>query len=185
MVTSFNWFGFGEDYFQFGDGSIVASINNLEAPFQITAIAQNGCGSNTGTLLVNPAPPKTGLIVGSTNICPGASNVMYAVYADHSGPQQPTYEWILPSGASIDSGLGTHSITVSFSSTIPSNKNIKVREINTCGLKGPWRSMHLNISSANCRLSGTRDTNESTLNVYPNPAKDIINIDLMIASDEK
>ncbi len=77
--------------------------------------------------ITNPGPPASaGTISGTSNPCPGA-NHSYSISAV-SGAS--SYTWAVPSGASINSGQGTTSISVTFGSN---GGSITVTPINDCG----------------------------------------------------
>jgi len=77
--------------------------------------------------VVSFLPAKTGLITGTSEICPGQSEVTYSVPALTN---TTSYIWTLPVGATIVLGMNTRSITVNFGT---SGGNITVRGSNSCG----------------------------------------------------
>jgi hypothetical protein len=71
--------------------------------------------------------PVTSAITGSAAVCAPTSGITYSVTAVAG----VTYNWSVPSGATITAGQGTNSITVSFTSAV--SDNVSVTPSNTCG----------------------------------------------------
>jgi hypothetical protein len=109
-----------------------------------TVFDADGCaGVITGgivTVKVNPLPSAAGSVTGPTPVCQGQAGVSYSV---NPVLNATSYDWTLPAGAIIVSGLNTENITVDFS-TSASSGNIRARGVNACG-NGAW-SPNLNIS---------------------------------------
>lgn len=94
----------------------------------VTVTESNTCGNGTPvtfTVVMNAAP-NTGVIVGTTPVCPNATNLLYAV----NNTPGSTYSWTVPSGASINSGQGSNSINVNWGTVAG---NVSVVETNACG----------------------------------------------------
>ncbi|MCX6274334.1 MAG: M4 family metallopeptidase, partial [Bacteroidetes bacterium] len=94
----------------------------------------NGCSSNAFTpILVNVCncvtPAQPGTSTGNTYICKSSTGNVFSVTAVGGAT---SYAWTVPAGATITSGQGTSSITVSFSSTQASG-NLCVNASNACG----------------------------------------------------
>mgnify|MGYP000847460224 FL=1 len=91
-------------------------------------------GSHTDamTLTISSLPTASPVISGPQNVCAGQTGVVYSVI-----PVQyaTSYNWILPSGATIVSGANTSSIVVDFSMSAVSG-NIFVTASSACG-SGP------------------------------------------------
>ncbi len=83
--------------------------------------------SNSISMTVNPIPATPGSITGSTNVCANSTGNIYSI-SPVSGAT--TYNWTVPADASIASGAGNTSITVSFGSD---SGNISVTAVNSCG----------------------------------------------------
>lgn len=113
--------------------SITVSIATSAVSGSIIVTPLNGC--NTGTtssafaVTVNPLPASAGTITGTATVCQGISGVVYTVPPILNAT---SYNWSLPSGASIVSGSGTNAITVNFSASALSG-NISVNGVNACG----------------------------------------------------
>lgn len=99
----------------------------------------NNCGTSpNASLQVNATPTIPGLIDGdATGICNGTRTYTVAPLAG-----QPTYTWTVPAGATLNSGQGTNSISVTFSSF--SSGNISVNATNNCGVS---KDRDLSLSS--------------------------------------
>jgi hypothetical protein len=119
-----------------GAGTNAISVNWNVAGNQTVSVSYLngfGCAAITPTVysvLVDPKPANAGVILGTSPVCAGATEIMYTVapiaLAD-------TYVWTLPAGATIVSGDNTRTIRVNFSNTASSGI-IKVSGSNSCGL---------------------------------------------------
>ena len=94
------------------------------------------------------APATPSIILGPTNNLCNMQNVVYSV----TNVTGLTYNWMVPSGATIVSGQGTNSIIVNFSSTLGS--------CNTCS--GP----QITVSASNGCLSSP--VRRLSITIYPN-----------------
>jgi len=109
----------------------------------------NGFGPQPTSVMVNainnaaclsscvscPTPATPGAITiggGSNLICPGNTRT----FSVASVTGATSYNWVVPTGATISAGQGTNSISVSFGSTFPASGNITVAAVNSCGSSG-------------------------------------------------
>ena len=93
---------------------------------------QLGCQSLQPTVFnvaVTPKPAAVGAVIGSSAVCAGVSGEVYSVTPVANAL---SYEWTIPTGASIVAGAGTSSITVNFATNAISGI-IKVSGVNECG----------------------------------------------------
>jgi len=115
-----------------------AQMNTLQVQFLTTGTI-TGAGGNRRTVEIDfieatltycntPSTPST--ITGLASVCSGTTGVAYSVTND---PNVTTYNWSVPAGATIASGVGTNSITVNFGST---SGNVSVTGTNICGTSG-------------------------------------------------
>jgi len=105
---------------------------NQSGAFSVTA-SLSGCTSAPGSVNVtvnDPVPATPGVITGVAATCEFTTNLTYSV-ALVSGASQ--YNWNVPTGASITSGDGTNSITVTMGSQ---SGIISVSAANNCGASG-------------------------------------------------
>lgn len=130
-------------------GAVIASgynTNSIIVDYSLAAVngtircrATNSCGigawSPALTITITNLPGIPSLITGPMSVCPNETWVIYSIPAIATAI---TYEWQVPTGATIVSGSGTNQIAVNFSSA-PSSGNILVRGVNNCGF-GPWSS---------------------------------------------
>ena len=113
--------------------SITVSVSGSAASGTVTVIPSNGC--NTGAtsspfnVTVNPLPAGAGSISGVASACQSLSGVSYSVPAIANAT---SYNWTVPSGATIAAGAGTNNITVNFGASAASG-NITVSGVNACG----------------------------------------------------
>jgi subtilisin-like proprotein convertase family protein len=115
--------------------SITVSFSGSAVSGSITVSGTNtACGSGPVSpaffVTVNPIPVAAGLISGPASVCQSTNSHTYSVPTINFAS---SYSWTLPSGASISSGSGTSSITVSFSGAALSG-NISVYGVNSCGV---------------------------------------------------
>ncbi len=82
-------------------------------------------------VVVNPLP-GTPSITGLKQVCEKASPITYSIQSPVSGS---SYQWTIPTGASILSGQGSASISVNFNNATKGNKTIAVKEITSNGCK--------------------------------------------------
>ncbi|MCA6363425.1 MAG: VCBS repeat-containing protein [Bacteroidetes bacterium] len=115
--------------------SITVNFSTAAQSGPVNVVATNSCGSGTSSvnfnLTVNPVPGAAGVITSNTaaSVCQGATGVTYTVPAIASAT---SYNWTLPSGATIVSGNGTNSITVDYNNLAASG-NVTVAGVNSCG----------------------------------------------------
>jgi hypothetical protein len=91
-----------------------------------------GCDAAVPTVFnvsVAPKPSAAGTVTGTTPVCAGTQGVAYSVPAIANAT---TYNWTLPTGATVASGASTNAITVNFAPTAASGV-IKVNGVNDCG----------------------------------------------------
>lgn len=105
--------------------------------------ANSPCGnSGTRNFSLNSARPGTpSNITGPNRACPG-DVFTYSVNAVNNATN---YVWTIPTGTSIESGAGTNSISLSFSSAFTGG-TLSVRAANGCGQSNA-RSMTINRNS--------------------------------------
>lgn len=87
--------------------------------------------------------PKAGPVIGTTNFCLPNTTATFSVAPI---PRAKKYNWTVPHGASILSGDGTSTITVSLGSTIM-HDSISVYGINVCG---PGDSSQIKVTVCDC-----------------------------------
>jgi hypothetical protein len=92
----------------------LSNVNGSNAGTYNVVAAVNGCLSDTGSttaIIYSGSPSQPGTITGSTTNLSGATNITYSIspVAFATG-----YTWTVPFGASITSGQGDTSITVTF-----------------------------------------------------------------------
>jgi gliding motility-associated-like protein len=109
------------------------SDNCVTETLTLTANGIGACStvsvSDAVTLAVNCTPPSLGNIGGNATICQGTSSVVYTVAIDSN---VQTYNWQVPTGATIFSGQGSNSITVNYGINAISG-TVSVNGVNGCG----------------------------------------------------
>jgi len=103
-----------------GTSSITVNLATNAASGTVTVAGHNNCGDGgpgSMPLTVKIIPVPAGAITGNTTPCQGQTGLTYSV---PSITGAVAYAWTLPPGATITSGAGTSTITVSFDSTAQS-----------------------------------------------------------------
>jgi subtilisin-like proprotein convertase family protein len=132
-----------------GQGTTSISVTFGTSSGNVSVTANNSCGSSTArtsAITVNTVPAQPGTITGNTTVCSGSTNT----YSITSVSGATGYTWTVPSGATINSGQGTTSISVTFGT---SSGNVSVTANNSCG-------------------SSTARTSAITVNTVPAPTRD-------------
>jgi hypothetical protein len=114
-----------------GTNTITVDYTNATASGDVTVVGVNGCGNGLSSNLaitVNMLPDSATAISGPASVCAGATGVQYSV-SSISGAT--SYNWTLPSGATIATNSG-NVITVDFATNAVSGL-ITVNGVNTCG----------------------------------------------------
>jgi hypothetical protein len=93
------------------------------------------------------------------------------------------YTWTVPVGATIVSGQGTNTVIVNYGS-LTGNQTIKVMTTNVCGASSAVKS--LTLIAGTCPTGKQQEPKvklDSNISLYPNPTKDVFNIELNADSD--
>jgi large repetitive protein len=127
-----------------GTNSISVSISSLTSGI-LSVMANNACGSSAiRSIMIKSLPGMPGIITGPVNgLCPSAT--ASATYSIYPIPGATSYTWTAPLGATITSGGGTNSVSVSFSSL--TSGNLSVTADNACG-SSPLRVIALKSAPA-------------------------------------
>ncbi len=115
----------------------------------ISVTAANACGvSAAQTRMLNLVPGAPGQITGFTSVMPGQSGLVYSV------EQLPgmSYEWTVPSSATIVSGQSTNMITVNWGIT---NGDVTVTAKNSCNAISTVSRQTIIVVSGAIALSAT------------------------------
>jgi len=118
-----------------GTQSIIVDYSASATSGSITVSGTNLCGSGPSSsisITVGQVPDTPGNIIGNPAVCQGQTGVVYMVPVIGNAT---SYNWVVPSGATIVSGDGTNIITVDFSANAVTG-NILVAGVNACG-SGP------------------------------------------------
>src|SRR6056300_501337 len=133
--TSWTTSGSLSGNFNLGNPVVYESFSNSCTP-EVLKLTANGVGacssesvSDSGTLSVNCTIPNLGAITGLNTVCQGNSGVVYTVPVNSN---VITYDWQVPTGATIVSGQGTNSISVDYDANAVSG-NVSVNGVNGCG----------------------------------------------------
>jgi subtilisin family serine protease len=176
-ATAYNWtLPTGWSMLENNGNQILVSIPANFVSGTLSVAAANSCGTGASrSLNVIGRPNTPAAITGPTTVCPQETGVAYSTTAI-SGL---TYNWTLPSGASLVSGSGTALVTVNWGNV---GGNVTVSATNSCGTSS-LRS--LSVSMGACRMGMPVDNELSTqLQVYPNPGKGVYTLSLSIPLED-
>ena len=114
-----------------GQGTRTITVTFGSTSGNICCALTNACGASTPAckaITVNPTPAigTIGTITGLTTVCDNQAGLIYTIAPVANAA---TYSWTATGGASITSGQGTNTITVTFSTN---NSNICVTASNSC-----------------------------------------------------
>jgi hypothetical protein len=141
----------------------------------LQVVSQNTCGNSAvRSRLIQAFPAKPAQVFGNASPCVNSTGNVYSV---DPIPGATSYTWTVPPGSTITAGAGTTSITVSFGNI---SGQLTAAAVNACGT---GFSKGLAIAFG-CRIMN--DAVESNIiSVYPNPAKDVLNVELKSTINEK
>jgi hypothetical protein len=135
-----------------GTTSIQVLIGSSFCGGNITVRSNSACGnSSTRSLALNVSTPSTPVsISGLTTACPGNSQT----YSTAAVNNATSYQWTLPTGASITSGAGTNTITVSFGAAFCGG-TLSVRAVNGCGQSSARsKTINRNVPATPAAING-------------------------------
>ncbi len=112
-----------------GQGTTNITVNFVANSGNVSVRAENSCGNSDYTDLTISigVPAQPGNITGTSLPEPNATGETYSIDAVNGAT---SYNWTVPTDATIASGQGTSSITVDFGTI---TGNVSVRSENTCG----------------------------------------------------
>lgn len=154
-----------------GQGTEEITVIWGETSGNIAVTAQNYCGDSPPSqrpVTATHLPDTAGPISGNDSVCVNHTGYQYTVPVIQGAI---TYQWTLPTGASISAGQGTSQITVDFSTNALSG-DITVSGMNDCGDGG---SSTKSIIVSEC--AGIQNLElEARVEIYPNPAGNMLYI---------
>lgn len=115
------------------DTIITVSYNSQFVSGNIQVRAVSNCSvSNYASLAISKKVTTTpGVITGTTDACPLMGTSSYGYYSIAAVLNATSYNWVVPTGATIVGGQGTTNITVSYQNNFVSG-NITVAAVNNC-----------------------------------------------------
>lgn len=149
-----------------GTQNLVVTFASSFAAGAFTAKGVRGCGDGIAKVLVvkKLAPAQPGDITGSAAPVKGSTGNVYTIA---SVDYATSYSWTLPAGATITSGAGTNSITVTFSATAAAG-NISVKASSVCGLSAA-RTLAIAPVAPGPRPALGGVTSKLQAEIFPNP----------------
>ncbi len=132
-ATTYTWSLPSGAFIASGYGTNSVNITFASTSGTVCVTADNSCGSSEPqcipvTVFGSLSGVVPGAITGSSSVCSGATDVSYSI---SEMPNATTYNWTVPSDATITSGSGTNSILVDFGT---SSGNVSVTAENSCGV---------------------------------------------------
>jgi hypothetical protein len=117
-----------------GTTSIAVSYSLAFTSGSVTVSANNSCGSSTlKTLAISKVLPAMPIaITGPVNACSYVGTASNATYSISAVTGAASYNWTVPTGATIISGQGTTGITVNYSGAFTPGY-ISVQSVINCG----------------------------------------------------
>jgi hypothetical protein len=148
-----------------GQGTNTVSITFGSAGGNVSVVASNPFGTGTGTLpvTVGQSPVIPG-ITGPDSVAANATGVVYSVPVNPDPTS--TYNWSVPSGATITSGAGTNSITVNFGST---GGSVSVAEQNAYGSDNAGKTIAIGPPPVSPPITGPGTVNMNDTYTYTVP----------------
>ena len=144
--------------------AITVNYSNTAISGNITVYGTNSCGNGTVSpafaVTVNSVPAVAGTISGLTTVYQRQNRIAYSVPLIENATG---YVWTLPTGATIESGDNTNSITVSFSASSVSG-NISVYGTNSCG-NGTSSSQAITVVPSHFAFTGG-NASDPTYTIY-------------------
>jgi hypothetical protein len=172
-ASSYNWSvpAFATIISGQGTTSITVNFPKFYATATISVVAVNNCGnSEARSLIINPfIVLLANAINGPSTACANQSGLLFNTTAI---PSATYYDWTLPPGGVITSGITTNSITANWS-TVFTNMSLRVQ--NSCGASN---RVFKTLVEAGCRnaVDDTDDKPIESMEVFPNPATDFVQI---------
>ena len=162
--------------------SILVSFPSSFVSGSICVKANSICGSSTTNCITVTGPPSTpGAISGIYSVCSRQKNVVYTVPLL---PGATSYTWAVPSQATIVSGQGSNTISVTFG---VKTGNITVKASNSCGSSAlQTLAINMNCTGANARIATVAVALAAQpvrlvtkISVYPNPSTGRITLEFI------
>jgi hypothetical protein len=130
------------------------------AKIYVNSVSDAGCISATTLLRIFKTIPYLFTLTGPDNACPlvGTDSVVY--YSCNISATANYYDWVVPSGATIVSGLGTYQIGVTYDTSFRSGY-VRVRGLSNCGVlsgTGKYLAITRSLPTAPGFINGPSNT---------------------------
>lgn len=132
-------------------------------------VSDKGCFSFSDELSITKLPRPVTSDISGANYAVKGDTARFSVIGGMSGS---TFNWTLTSG-SVQSGSGTNSVLIKFTTAASSTVNVQENASNGC--KGETKSIQVNLVNTSIHELEHR----LHVNIYPNPAKDVLRIQVM------
>jgi hypothetical protein len=153
----------------------------------VSVVATNGCGTSSArSLTVTRLLPAMPGNIDVINIS-GCPNRVFT-YSISAVPANATsLLWFVPTGATLVSGQGTTSITVSYPSSVIDGI-VSVQAVSNCGTSG-LKSVYVKLAPCPAgpvaplkNVAGTLEETPLDVKVYPNPTTNVFNVQVKPAT---
>jgi hypothetical protein len=132
----------------FADGGqpcfVIANDFNADGKIDLATANNN---SNNNSVLLNKQLGAAGTISGITSLCPATAGVSYTIAPVTNAA---SYTWTVPGGATIVSGQGTTTLSVTYAST---SGNITFTPKDICGNNGTAATLSVTVNALNLAVN--------------------------------
>lgn len=138
-TSGYSLYFWSKDGVSIGGSPVSANTCTVTAAGTYTlSIQQQGCTQSSSPIVVTGGviPSTPTFTQGSTTVCTGPGNI-YSTQSDMS-----SYTWSVSTGGTIDSGQGTHSVSITW--TTPGPQNVTVKYANATCTSQP-ASLNVNV----------------------------------------
>lgn len=161
-----------------GTNSISVTFGPTFVQGSISVTAGTSCATQSPakSIKVTSKPAVPAAIVGPTSVCPLATGLKYSTTA----VQGVTYNWVVPTGATITAGQGTAAITVNMGTRAG---YVRVSAGNICG-SSAYQSLAVSLLSCKSETIASLKPEDSPsgtkpgISLWPNPATSILYVQL-------
>ena len=164
LATTYTWVAPTNATIVSGQGttSVTLNFNSVFTSGSLNVSAGNACGSgNSRATTIRSISLTPGTITGPATVCPNQTGLAYSIAAVAGAT---TYNWTVPTGASITAGQNSTAITVNSGATAGS---VKVNSGNSCG-NSAYKTLAVSLLTS-CREALIQEDKDFDSHVFPNP----------------
>ena len=153
--------------------NIPAGYNGLQKLKVVAINCKGPSDDRTADIKWLAIPAMPGSITGVSSVCKSNTKT----FSISSVTNATSYSWSITGGATIQSGQGTTSVSVKFTTATTTSATLSVKSVNSCGMSSA-RTKTISVA-LNCKLGSDEevvDAESSNIKVFPNPVIDKVNI---------